>query len=378
MAKPLMVLRNVKTTALTHTEHDQNFLNLRDATVSLTAGTGGTSVVSDLNGNITLVAGTNVTITGDNTAKTITINAANESQNIFQNIAVAGQSTVSADATNDTVTFAAGSNVTITTDAATDTITFAALGGLTAVVDDTTPQLGGDLEVGTFDILCTDTTVPIVRSSVQFNFDEPDVDLVSGNLTLNSSGVLTVNAGGGPSKNRVNVTSNITMTGGSVRLLSRNFFLSGDKNTYYASGGTAEFRDTSLTLRSNTINDTVASTAVTLESAAVVLSSFNFTPGGSTTGPVLTTSSNSANLTLSTNRGTTSGVIEIAAGANQNISITPNGTGRIRLNGAVNILATSGTPTTFENGYYEDMLMTPVSWLKIQIGTEDYFLPLFQ
>jgi hypothetical protein len=123
MTKPVMVLRNVKTTALTHSEHDQNFLNLRDATISLRGGTGGTVVASDLNGTITLVAGTNVSITGDNTAKTITINAANESQNIFQNIAVAGQSTIVADSTNDTLTLVAGSNVSITTDAATDTIT---------------------------------------------------------------------------------------------------------------------------------------------------------------------------------------------------------------------------------------------------------------
>jgi hypothetical protein len=118
-----MTLRNVKAAALTHTEHDQNFINLRDATISLVAGTGGTAVASDLNGSITLVAGTNVTLSGDNTAKTITINAANESQNIFQNIAVAGQDTIVADSTSDTLTLVAGSNVSITTDAATDTIT---------------------------------------------------------------------------------------------------------------------------------------------------------------------------------------------------------------------------------------------------------------
>lgn len=44
-------------------------------------------------------------------------------QNIFQSIAVAGQTTVVADTTTDTLTLAAGTNVTITTDAATDTIT---------------------------------------------------------------------------------------------------------------------------------------------------------------------------------------------------------------------------------------------------------------
>lgn len=75
MAKPSITKRTTKGAALTYSELDTNFQNLADATVSLTAGSGGTAVTADLNGNITLVAGTNVTITGDNTAKTITINS---------------------------------------------------------------------------------------------------------------------------------------------------------------------------------------------------------------------------------------------------------------------------------------------------------------
>lgn len=74
MAKPSVTLRGSKGSALTYSELDQNFTNLKDATVSLTAGSGGTKVTADLNGNITLVAGTGVTLSGDNTAKTVTIN----------------------------------------------------------------------------------------------------------------------------------------------------------------------------------------------------------------------------------------------------------------------------------------------------------------
>jgi hypothetical protein len=44
-------------------------------------------------------------------------------QNIFANVAVSGQSTVSAGTTTDTLTFAAGSNITITTNAGTKTVT---------------------------------------------------------------------------------------------------------------------------------------------------------------------------------------------------------------------------------------------------------------
>lgn len=75
MAKPNITTRATKGSALTWAEGDTNLTNLRDATVSIKAGSSGTSVVSDLNGEITLVAGTNVTLTGDNTAKTITINS---------------------------------------------------------------------------------------------------------------------------------------------------------------------------------------------------------------------------------------------------------------------------------------------------------------
>lgn len=52
-------------------------------------------------------------------------------QNIFQTIAVAGQSNVVADTTTDTLTLAAGSNITITTNATTDTITIAATTNIT-------------------------------------------------------------------------------------------------------------------------------------------------------------------------------------------------------------------------------------------------------
>ena len=75
MAKPAITTRATKGSALTWTEGDNNFTNLKDATITLQAGTGGTNVVSDLNGTVTLVAGTNVTLSGDNSAKTVTINS---------------------------------------------------------------------------------------------------------------------------------------------------------------------------------------------------------------------------------------------------------------------------------------------------------------
>jgi hypothetical protein len=97
MTKPVITKRLTKGSLLTYEELDQNFQNLADSTLVLKAGTGVTDVTSDLNGTITLVAGSNITLTGNNTAKTITI---------------------------------AGS-----------------AGGLTDIVNDTTPQLGGALDI---------------------------------------------------------------------------------------------------------------------------------------------------------------------------------------------------------------------------------------
>ena len=90
--------------------------------VTSSSGTDGTILAADgtnagvfTSANYTKLAGISGTNTGD--------------QNIFKNVAVAGQSTVVADSTNDTLTLVAGTNITLTTDAATDTVTITAAGG---------------------------------------------------------------------------------------------------------------------------------------------------------------------------------------------------------------------------------------------------------
>ena len=123
MTKPAITKRITKGSVLTYEELDQNFQNLDDATITLKAGTGGTNVVSDLNGTITLVAGSGITLAGDNTAKTLTITAA-ESQNLFLNV-VAGGTTLQADSTTDTLTLTGGTGISVTGNASTDTATFA-------------------------------------------------------------------------------------------------------------------------------------------------------------------------------------------------------------------------------------------------------------
>ena len=73
MTKPTIVTRASKGSALTWTEGDSNFTNLRDATISVTDGT--TTAVLNLNDTLTLTAGTNITLSVNASTGTITINS---------------------------------------------------------------------------------------------------------------------------------------------------------------------------------------------------------------------------------------------------------------------------------------------------------------
>lgn len=105
--------------------NDARLSNARTPTAhASTHVTGGTDKIRDATASedglmTTAYASKLDAITGTNTGD----------QNIFQRIAVSGESDVVADTTTDTLTLVAGSNVTITTNATTDTITIAATGG---------------------------------------------------------------------------------------------------------------------------------------------------------------------------------------------------------------------------------------------------------
>lgn len=73
MAKPSITLRLVKGSELTFQEGDDNFSNLRDATVTVSADTG--SIVNDLNGTMTVAGGTGLTTSV--TDSTLTVNLDN-------------------------------------------------------------------------------------------------------------------------------------------------------------------------------------------------------------------------------------------------------------------------------------------------------------
>ena len=333
MAKPSITKRSTKGAALTYTELDNNFDNLKDATITLTAGTAGTAVTADLNGNITLVAGTGVTLAGDNTAKTITITASGgSSSNAFATIAVAGQSNVEADSTTDTLTLVAGTGITLTTNASSDTVTIT-----NSVGSGWVGTAASDLNMSGFAI--KDSTQNYVYINEQY--------LWIGN-TSNDTSVITTTYNNGLSL-----------------------------RTSYPGV------DPSSTI---TINDSINNdSAIILAVASSTNGDIKLTPDGTgkvkisssielgTGGAVIAYDSGASKITFdkaiqTSNLKITTNEIQ-AMNSNGDVRLTPDGSGKVYLAGAIKTNSTSGTPTN---------AVTINSWLKITVGGNDYYLPLYQ
>jgi hypothetical protein len=79
-------------------------------------------------------------------------------------------------------------------------------------------------------------------------------------------------------------------------------------------------------------------------------------------------------------KSATGGTIVVADNISSggHITLTPAGSGKINLAGPLKTSTTSGTPTTFNTSYFEGTLDTPASWLKIDVGGSNYYLPMFQ
>lgn len=247
MTKPVITFRNVKGTFLTFTELDTNFTNLRDATITLQAHTGGTNVVSDLNGVITLVAGTGVTITGDNTAKTITINSP------------------------------------------------------TVVVDDTTPQLGGDLDVNGFKI------VSVSNGNIAI---DPNG---SGHIILEHGN--TLSGGGGVLVGTQNVVGFVAANG------VADLYLMADPNN---GPGQAAIR---LACSTNGHHIYLAPGP-----GGYTYSQTNTNVFGNGVATATISSNGARSLVLNTNTGGTGAQITLASGTNASLTLNPAGTSNVIIN----------------------------------------------
>ena len=105
--------------------------NTGDQSVFQNIAVSGQSTVSadSTSDTLTLVAGSNIEITTNATTDTVTITSTATGGNAFGKIAVAGQSDVDADGVSDTLNLVGGTNIAITTNSTTDTVTISAVGG---------------------------------------------------------------------------------------------------------------------------------------------------------------------------------------------------------------------------------------------------------
>jgi len=135
------------------------------------ANTGIVSVITDPGSGISLDTSVPGTVRITNAAPSVP-------QNIFQTIAVSGQSNVVADSTSDTLTFIDGTGISITTNASADSITFTNSGVTSFAV-----------------------------SGVGLN-----VSAATGSITLSNTGVTAISAGDGISINQSTGTVIVTNT----------------------------------------------------------------------------------------------------------------------------------------------------------------------
>ena len=169
----------------------------------------------------TIAAGSNITLTPDNSNNTLTI-AAN-SQNIFQNISVSGQSTVAADGSSDTLTLAGGTGISITTDSSTDTITITNTGSGGGSTEDVFKTIAVSGQSSVVADSSTDTLTFVAGDNMEITTDDASDSITFKNDSarkLSKLGYLSLTSSNGtanilPLKNYfINQSTSLSVNGG--------------------------------------------------------------------------------------------------------------------------------------------------------------------
>ena len=215
----------------------------------------------------------------------------------FKYISGSGSSfTFSATDKGDKIVFAAANDGTNP-----DIKTLAIGTGISDVVDDTSPQLGGDLDVNGNDIVSTSNAdidiVPNGTGDVVLAADTVKVgdSGAAATLTSNGAGTLTVTTGG-----------------------TENLVLSTNSGTNSGTITITDGANNNIDLAPNGTGD------VTLQADTVQI--------GDNNADATLTTQGTGDLILNTNNGTNAGNITLADGANGNIDVSTNGTGYIKFN----------------------------------------------
>jgi hypothetical protein len=181
----------------------------------------------------------------------------------------------------------------------------AQVGGFSSLAADTTPQLGGNLDVNGNDIVSTsDADIDIIPNGtgdVNLGADTVQVGDNDANATITTQGTgdLILNTNNGTN------AGNITLLDGA------------NANISITPNGTG---DVVLVADSVAVGDAAAAATLTSNGAGTL----TVTTGGAT------------DLVLSTNSGTNSGTVTITDAANEAITLTPNGTGVVAIEGSMN------------------------------------------
>lgn len=297
-----IVTRSGKGSALTWAEGDANFTNLNnDKLENITLrGDSGTDQAITSNEIITISGGTGLSSVVSSTST--------------------GAATVTVNLDNTAVTPNTYTNATVTVDAQ-GRITSASSGsssGITDVVQDTTPQLGGDLDVNTYKLVSTTNgnieLQPNGTGDVYLTADTVRVGdaNATATVTTNGTGDLVLNTNSGTN------SGSITITQGA------------NGNITVSPNGTGDVYLDADTLR---VGDSNANATIT--------------------------TNGTGDLILNTNSGTNSGTITIQDAANGNIILAPNGTGRVEISGTTSNAGGINFYEDADNGTNKALLTAP-------------------